>query len=334
MKILIIRFSSIGDIVLTSPVIRGLRKQYPQAEIHFCTKAKFAGLVSENPAINKIHVLENELMPLIVQLRQEKYEVVLDLHNNLRTWLIKCALWKARKFTFRKLNLAKWILVKFKRNLLPDVHVVDRYMATCSKLGVQYDGLGLDYFFNPNSRLSEAALALLPNTPFAVFVAGGTWATKRLPVEKMRELFSKTTFPLVVLGDQNDGKAVLAAAEGISNRVTDLCGKLGFADSARVLEKASLVISHDTGLMHVAAAFRKPVISIWGNTVPQLGMYPLFPRDFDARFNIMAEVQNLPCRPCSKIGYGRCPKGHFNCMHQQNINQIIQDSEQIIAEFT
>lgn len=334
MKILIIRFSSIGDIVLTSPVVRGLRKQYPQAEIHFCTKAKFAGLVSENPAIDKILVLEKELMPLISVLRKEQYDVVIDLHNNLRTWLIKRALWGARKFTFRKLNLAKWILVKFKRNLLPDVHVVDRYMATCSKLGVTYDGLGLDYYFKPNSGLSEATQSLLPKTPFAVFVAGGTWATKRLPVEKMREFFSQSSFPLVVVGDQNDGKAVIAALDGLYNGVVDLCGKLGFADSARVIEKSSLVISHDTGLMHVAAALRKPVISVWGNTVPQLGMYPLFPRDFDTRFNIMAEVQNLPCRPCSKIGYESCPKGHFNCMNQQNINQIIKNSEQILAEFT
>lgn len=321
-KILIVRFSSIGDIVLTSPVIRCLKEQIKDVEIHFCTKEKFRGLVEPNPHISKVITLNGSLMGLTKELRNEQYDVIIDLHKNLRTFRLRLGLLKPTKLTFKKLNFQKWLLVNFGINKLPDKHIVERYMEPLKQLHVKYDGKGLDYFFPKDGHLPGSMVDVLPKGPFVAYVMGGTYATKKLPLAKMRTLFEVSTVPIVLLGDQADNKMAMIAALGYERNVLNLCGKLSLSLSARVLEKAEWVISHDTGLMHIAAALRKPMVSVWGNTVPEFGMSPFYPDDFDQSRSVKAEVLGLKCRPCSKLGFQSCPRNHFNCMNLQDISII------------
>ena len=165
-KILILRFSSIGDIVLTTPVPRTLKVQL-EAEVHYCTKAQYAGLLTNNPYVDRVHVLNDSLSELVQCLKAEQYHYVIDLHHNLRTFRIKRAL-RVKSFSFNKLNIEKWLMVNLKIDRLPNVHIVDRYMETVAPLGVKMDTLGLDYFI---PERDEVERSWLPDTHQKDFVS-------------------------------------------------------------------------------------------------------------------------------------------------------------------
>ncbi|PWK28546.1 ADP-heptose:LPS heptosyltransferase [Arcicella aurantiaca] len=319
-KFLIIRFSSIGDIVLTTPVIRCLKQQYPDAEVHYVTKKSYKTLLENNPYIDKVFILEKSLNDLVKDLKSEKYDYVIDLHNNLRTRIIKIRLKSplsfgegagVRSFSFDKLNFQKWILVKFKKDIMPKVHIVDRYMKTVESLGVKNDNKGLDYFIPEKDDLPLEWLPEAFQSKYAVYAIGGQHETKKMPLHKMVELCKTIKLPLVLIGGKED-TVISEQLSVISNSspIFDACGKMNLNQSASIIQKAEVVYTHDTGMMHVAAALKKKVISIWGNTVPEFGMYP-----YQTSFEII-ENKNLTCRPCSKIGYDKCPAGHFKCMNE------------------
>lgn len=321
MKILVLRFSSMGDIVLTTPVLRCIREQVPGAEIHFASRQKWAGLLLPNPNIDKVHALNGSLREFIGHLRKEKFDCIIDLHNNLRTRLIKTALWSVKSYTFNKLNLRKALLTRFKIDTLPATHIVQRYLQAASALGVKDDGAGLEFYF-PADYASPTPASQLPPA-FHAFAIGGTWNTKRMPAKKIAEWIGASPLPVVLLGDSNDAAEAEFLEESFPENVINLCGTLDLSGSAWVLQRARSVISHDTGLMHIAAAMQKPIISIWGNTVPAFGMYPYYGKH--ALMNaVIAEVTGLECRPCSKIGYNKCPRGHFRCMLDQDSEGILK----------
>lgn len=316
-KYLIIRFSSIGDIVLTSPVIRCLKSTYPDAAIHFLTKKSYASIVNANPSVDKVYTIDKEIDEITTELKGEKYDFVIDLHHNLRTFRLKQKL-SQPSATFSKLNVQKFLLTAFKWDKMPSLHVVDRYFKAVDKLGVKNDQKGLDFFITEADHVDISKHDI--QTPFIAFSIGAQFATKRLTKEKMVELLSKISAPVVLLGGPGDtanGDYVKTHAKNVTN----LCGELTLNQSASIIQQAAKVISHDTGLMHIASAFQKEIISIWGNTVPALGMYPYLPQE-NAKFSIH-EVK-LSCRPCSKIGYQACPKKHFKCMENQDLEAIAQ----------
>lgn len=325
MKILILRFSSIGDIVLTTPVIRTVKTQLEKAEVHVATKAQYRELFTANPYVDKMHYLVDSLGELISSLRAERFDYVIDLHHNLRTLRVKRAL-GVKSFSYDKLNVEKWLKVNLKIDHLPNMHIVDRYMKTVESLGVHMDALGLDYFI---PEKDEVPLEWLPDGfqgEYVVYALGAQHGTKKLPVQKMIELCDRINRPVVLLGGPEDaaiGDQVAAffsrigegqdMGEGLKRLgkktiVYNGAGKFNINQSASVIKKARYVFSHDTGLMHIAAAFKKEIFSIWGNTIPAFGMYP-----YRTKFTIL-ENSRLSCRPCSKIGYDKCPKGHFQCM--------------------
>ena len=308
-KFLILRFSSIGDIVLTTPVIRCLKQQYPDAEVHYVTKKSYETLLENNPYIDKIFVLENGLNKMIKNLQSEHYDYVIDLHNNLRTTIIKLRL-GVKSFSFDKLNLQKWLLVKFKKNLMPNVHIVGRYVNTVESLGVKNDNKGLDYFIPEKDEMPSDWLPENFRNGYAVYAIGGQHETKKLPLNKMIELCQTIKLPLVLIG----GKVDIIISEQLTINIKnipifDACGKCNLNQSASIIQNSELVYTHDTGMMHIAAAFKKKIVSVWGNTVPEFGMYP-YQTDFE-----VIENKDLNCRPCSKIGYNKCPLGHFKCMN-------------------
>ncbi len=317
LKILIIRFSSIGDIVLTTPVIRCLQEQV-NVELHYLTKKAFEPVLAGNPFIDKLHFLTDSLDDTISSLKLEDFDHIIDLHHNVRTLIIKKKLGKPSS-SFDKLNWQKWVLVQFKMNFLPKVHIVDRYLKTVEFLGVKNDNAGLDYFLTNNHSLS----LLLPpsHQQYIALVIGAQHATKRLPTNRLIELCKLIKQPVVLLGGPEDaerGETIIAAA---GKHVFNGCGKFKLDQSAFLVKMAKCIITHDTGLMHIAAAFKKPILSVWGNTVPEFGMYP-----YMADKSVLFEVKGLSCRPCSKIGYEKCPRGHFKCMNNIDLTKISQQA--------
>lgn len=321
-KILVIRFSSIGDIVLTTPVLRCIRQQ-AGAEVHFLTKENFRSVVEHNPHVGRVFTIRKKVREVLPALKAEGYDFVVDLHHNLRSWQVKTALGVPSK-SFDKLNWEKWLLVNLGINRLPKLHIVDRYLAAAAPLGVRNDGRGLDHFISETDEaVAQAFLTGHFGGRIPVFIAlvtGAAHATKRLPEARLIELCRLMTTPVVLLGgpDEQEQGERIAAQGGV--HVVNACGKLKLNQSAAVLRQAQTVITHDTGLMHIAAALGKEIISIWGNTVPEFGMTPYLP-DGKLAGKIL-EVKGLPCRPCSKIGYQACPKGHFRCMNDIDFSEI------------
>jgi ADP-heptose:LPS heptosyltransferase len=318
-KVLIIRFSSIGDIVLTTPVIRCVHKQLG-AEVHVLTKKAFAGLLEANPYVHHIHTMDKSLREVLPHLRAHRFDFIIDLHKNLRSFKLRLGLGRPL-YTFDKLNWEKWLLTSLHIDRLPRIHIVDRYFKALEPLGVVNDLEGLDYFIPPNAEINPESWLTPGDAPYVVAVLGAAHATKQIPVHQLIAILQTVNHPVLLLGgpaDKETGERVMAGR--FSHPVINLAGKLSIHESASVIRQSAAVLTPDTGMMHIAAAFRKPIISVWGNTVPAFGMYPYLPPG-SPEGNIW-EVQGLACRPCSKIGSANCPKGHFRCMLDQDPQDI------------
>ena len=313
-KILIIRFSSIGDIVLTSPIIRAIKQQLTAPEVHFLTKNSFIPVLEHNPYIDKIIGIDHKVAEVRKKLLAENYEFVIDLHHNFRSWQVTRLLHTSYN-RFPKLNRQKWLKVHFHRFRLPDIHIVDRYFEAAAPLAVKNDGQGLDFF------LPESGAGLPHGVPpefsnnYIGCVIGGKHNTKILPAEKVIDLIQNLNYPVILLGGKEDFQRGEIIEKASAGKAWNACGKYSLLESAALVKHASVIISNDTGLMHVAAAFKKPIVSVWGNTIPEFGMYPYLPGNTPS---YIAEIKPLYCRPCSKIGFRKCPKGHFRCMMEQD----------------
>lgn len=318
MKILVVRFSSIGDIVLTTPVLRCLKQQLKDVELHFVTKHNFLSVIEHNIYVDKVFTIKDSLKDVVPQLKKENYDYIIDLHHNIRTLRLKTALGK-KSFSFNKLNWEKFLIVNFKKNKLPNVHIVDRYFETVDSLGIKNDGKGLDYFINEKDEVDiPSSLPTLFHEDYNALVVGGSYFTKQIPINKLKEICAKSTLPLVLLGGKEDAAIAEQVYQLHKNKTINLCGKLNLNQSASIIQQANKVITSDTGLMHIAAAYKKDIISLWGNTIPEFGMGPYLA----GTNSEVWEVKNLSCRPCSKLGYKKCPKGHFKCMNDIEIKSI------------
>lgn len=330
-KILVIRFSSIGDIVLTTPVIRTLHQQLG-AEVHFLTKSAFAPILLSNPHVARVITLADDFDAMLDTLRSQQYDHIIDLHHNIRTKRIKIAL--ARPSTaFQKLNFQKWLLVRFGINRLPDTHIVDRYMATGNTLGISKDEKGLDVYIPSEKEINiHATFGIDPGTYVAI-VIGAAHLTKCLTTDQIATLCNRLGRPVILLGGKDEitkAQAIIRAAT--SERISDASGRFDILQSASVIRQAGVVITHDTGLMHIAAALHKPQVVIWGNTIPAFGMYPYYGDDQTRWISI--EQKGLHCRPCSKLGFPECPKGHFKCILDHDMADIVNGAEEIFPEIS
>ena len=318
MKVLIVRFSSIGDIVLTTPVVRCLKQQIDNIEIHYLTKNNFISVIENNPYIDKIHTIGNDLKNLTPLLKQEKFDLIIDLHHNVRTLRLKYVL-GIKSVSFNKLNWKKFLITTFKINTLPKQHIVDRYLETINFLGVFNDNKGLDYFISNKDEVElESILPVHFLNGYYALVIGGSYFTKQIPLNKLKEICVKSTLPLVLLGGNEDAITAETLQKMFPTQTVNMCGKMRLNQSASIIEQSKKVITSDTGLMHIAAAYKKDIISIWGNTIPEFGMGPYMAGNHSQTI----EVKNLSCRPCSKLGFKKCPKGHFKCMNAINVNTI------------
>jgi ADP-heptose:LPS heptosyltransferase len=327
-KFLIVRFSSIGDIVLTTPVLRHLKEQVENAEIHYLTKQSYAPLLEANPYIDRIHAFDGDLKSCIRILKKEEIDYIIDLHHNARTARIKFGL-KRMDFPVHKLNWLKWLYVRFKIKRLPDKHMVDRNLDTIKTFISERDQKGLDYFIPEHEEIQASSLPEAFRNGFIGLSIGAQHETKKLPVESLVELCEKLSHPVLILGgpeDRERGETIISSLQ--DKQILNGCGKYSIHQSASLVRLSKVLITHDTGLMHIGAAFQKRIISVWGNTVPLFGMYPYRPGPGSEQF----EVMELNCRPCSKIGHMRCPRKHFKCMMEQDLDGIAEAAHRLFSE--
>jgi heptosyltransferase-2 len=319
-KILVLRFSSIGDIVLTFPVVAALKAAYPDCQIDYVTKPAFRHLLEACPGLSHIFTLEGSIRQLRKDINFQSYDTVLDLHNNLRTLLLT-AFSGVKVYKYPKNNWNKWLLTRFKVKQERRQHVVERYLSTLKQaFGLEVLAPENPYDIPGSEQFSiQDATGFTPRK-YVAFAIGAQFATKRLPTDLMIKLLQKIEHPLVLLGgkeDQHTANEIVAALGG--QKVVSMVGQLNIHGSAWLVKNAAALLTHDTGLMHIGACFEVPIHLIWGNTVKDFGMYPFRPEQENC---FQYEVENLKCRPCSKIGFQNCPKGHFACMRQQDLDFI------------
>ncbi len=261
---------------------------------------------------------------LVSQLKIEEFDHIIDLQRNLRSQRIKSGL-KIMSFTVNKINFPKFLMIRFKINKLPDLHIVDRYLDTIRFFDVSNDGKGLDYYIPPEDEVSLNDLPDNFQNGFLALVTGAMHGTKQMPLEKMIDICLKLEQPVILLGGKREQSIARKIEEKTRDNVFNGVGKYNINQSASLIRQSRLVITPDTGLMHIAAAFKKKILSIWGHTIPEFGMYPYDPDPASRIF----ETKGLYCRPCTKIGKEKCPKGHFRCMNDIDNDAIVRTASQL-----
>ncbi len=322
-KFLIIRFSSIGDIVLTTPAIRCLKLQYPNAEIHFVVKKKFKSIVEHNPYIDQLHLLDDNLDELVATFKKIHFDYIIDLHKTLRSYLIRFKL-RRPTLSFRKLSVEKFLMNRFRIDLLPkNIHIVERNINALAPLGIVNDNKPVDYFISPEDEIPISDLPSTFQKGYVAFVIGGQHFTKRLPTYKLIRICQNINLPIILLGGPEDTATGNEIEEKCSTTVFNACGKYSLGQSVSLLKNSKCVIAHDTGLMHISGAFNKNIISVWGGTsASHFGVWPYLNQN-----SILANVTGLSCQPCSNFGLKACPKKHFKCMVEQNENMIVSNTK-------
>lgn len=293
----------------------------PDAEIHYITKKQFVPILEANPYIHKIYPIDKRIDEVIPELKKEKFDQVIDLHKNFRSKGIVMKL-RIRSTSFNKINFEKWLIVNCKIDRLPNIPIVDRYFQSVSNLGIKNDGQGLEYFIPSKDEVDLTTIPFTHQKGYIGWVIGAKHNTKIYPEDKIIEVCQKISNPVILLGSGEDlekGERIKTAA---GDKIFNSCGKYNINQSASLVRQAEKIITNDTGLMHIAAAFKKEIISLWGNTIPEFGMYPYMP-DRENKSHIL-EVKGLSCRPCSKLGFKKCPKGHLKCMNEIDTEKIIE----------
>lgn len=322
-KTLILRLSSIGDIILTTPFIRVFHKAFPDTQLDFVLKKEYADLLRFHPHIHTLFELDgeggnDELIRWKNFFAQQNYDYIFDLHNNFRTKFMRTGL-KAPVYVINKRTLQRWLLVKFKWNLFHEIiSVPDRYIETASSIGILPDGDGPDIYIpekilhdvhvkiqNEFGRFSKPLIALCP---------GSKHFTKRWPIEYYsalaKRIINELNCGIIILGGLVDEQLAEVIIRSSGGNIFNGCNRYSILETAAAFDSCSLVVTNDSGLMHIASARKKSIISIFGSTVREFGFTPY---NTDA---IIFENKNISCRPCSHIGRDSCPKEHFRCMKE------------------
>ena len=306
-KILVVRLSSLGDILLTTPLIRSLKKTNPKLEIHFLLREEYQDVMINNLFLLRLITIKREDSSSKIKdiLRQNKYDFVIDLQNNLRSRYLTNGL-KCPKVRFRKLSWQKFLLVKFKINKLYGTPPIpERYASVIKEL--KLDDEGLDLFTNKKPSEKFDGLKNLIG-----FCPGSRHYTKMWPKEYYIELGKKIMgngFNLVLFGGKDD-KINCDEISFYLSKCINLCNDNDILQTAADMKMCKTIICNDSGLMHAACAVKVPVIAIFGSTVKEFGFTPYRSK------NLILENKSLTCRPCSHIGKSSCPKGHFKCMKE------------------
>lgn len=307
-NILVVRLSSIGDIVLTTPVVEELRRAFPWARIDFCTKEPFVPLLTGNPSLSS--VCSPESLPGVA------YDLAVDLQNNRRSRALVRALGIRSVRRYRKQNWKKLLLVRFKLNLYGERYrsVVERYHDALA--GIVSAGSASCSLYPSLVDRQFASRVLDGIRPVLAICFGANHFTKRYPEERfasvIEQVASTMDLRVLLLGGAEDApgaeRIIAALPEAVRGKVLSMAGRTSLMQSAALLERSDLVLCNDTGLMHMASAFGRHLIVLFGSSVKEFGFLP-----WGTPFELL-ETSGFACRPCSHIGRDSCPERHFRCM--------------------
>lgn len=328
LRVLCVRFSSIGDVLLTTPLVRALHRRHPDAELYFVTKRAMAPLVIENPHLTQVVALEpgERMTDLARRIRAIGPTHGLDLHGSLRSaalrLLVPC-FWSG----YSKRKLARTALIAAKINIYgKHVPVPERYFEAARGLDVQPDGGPPEFFLAPAARERVArwlAERGLDQKPFAALAPGAAHATKRWPLRHWRDLterLSQLGYGLVALG----GAADRELAAELGSTVANAAGEFTLQETGACLARAAVLVSGDSGVMHLATGVGTRVVALFGPTVEPFGFFPYRSR------SIVLE-RDLSCRPCSAMGTERCPLGHHRCLEDVLPDEVAAAVRRLVA---
>lgn len=307
--------------VLTTPIARCLKNQ-KKATVHYLIKEKFKEVIQENPNIDKVFIHKKGVSK---KLSKEKYDYIIDLQNNLNSYKIKTKLREVKKLTVNKENIKKWLLVNIGIDLLKKQHVVDRYFKTIKRLNITNDNKGLDFFIDSSYKIDNNKIPINLKEPYIAWAVGASYKNKILSSKQIINVCNELNQPVLLLGGKLDfllGQKI--TTETTNKQVYNLCGKLSLKDSSFLVKNSRLFLTNDTGLMHIASAFKKKIISFWGCTKPSLGMYPYFadPQSKQVVFN-----PKKP--PCSKLG-NRCKHSKKGCISNIDSKVIYKEIQKAL----
>ena len=323
-NILAVRFSSIGDVLLTTPLLRALRSRHPSARITFLTKEPYVSLLSANPHVNEVMGISRDrgLSDVAGELRGNRFSHLLDLHDSLRSRALRLLV-PGNWSSYPKHRMARAILIHTKRNVYRDPRpVAERYFSAARALDVQPDGRPPDLFWDPTAErrvLEWFQQAGIPDIVRPVAIApGAAHATKRWPLEHWEDLTRRLVAQgchVTVVGGSDDAPLGSVLARTAPDRVHNAAGQFQLQETGALLQRSSAVVSGDTGVMHMATAVGAPVVALFGPTVQPFGFFPYTKR---------ASVLELPlgCRPCTSKGGPRCPLGHHRCLRDVTPNLV------------
>jgi len=324
MKLLVIRLDSMGEVILTTPVVRCLKKQIQGAEIHYLIQPAYKTIIENNPYIDKIHLLKKAKEQTVNELNEENFDFVIDLQNNTVTKeIIKQS--GLTVLSFDKRVFETLVFVNLKWNLMPRMHIADLFMKTVRSLGIRNDGLGLDYFIPANEEIQQKDIPTSHQAGFICLAIGASHFTKKLPFYKLIDLCKKINHPVILLGGPEDADAGYMISKSDPGKIYNACGKFSYNENADLIRRSKLLFSNDAGHVQLAAAFKKQVIIVWGSTSSSFGETPYYDEQFLLRNAAPFDniyVNKLWCRPCTSKGKNNCPLGHFKCMKKIDIDEI------------
>lgn len=332
MKVLILQLSTASDVVLTTPLVRLIKIQL-DAEVHILVNQENQGLLSNNPYIDEVYTHKSWSNSFRI-LKGQKFNSTIDLNRSSGTLLISFFI-SGKVYSLKQQRIKHWLLSTFKLNLLSTSHLVDRQIKLVSSLGINMDNLGVDYFIPEKDIVENSWLPESHQAGYAALIIHSDFATKKLPVKRLIELCDRINKPVVLIGKEEDREVSRQVEdffrpgtaeeekeiESLNKKtaIFNACGKFNVNQMASLIEKANWVFSYDSEFMHIAAAFKKSIFSIWGNTLPEYGKYP-----FRTQFTIF-ENKKINCRPCSRKGHTKCPKRHFKCMNDLTFDFYLPD---------
>lgn len=338
--ILIIRFSSFGDIVLTTPLIRVLRKRFPDANIDFVVKQEFAEVVQTNPHLSTVYPYPagtglRGLFRLAQQLRPNQYDLCIDIHRNFRSYFLRFLLRPTFTATFKKYLLKRILLVKTGINRYADiVQVPARYLDSVKSFGVVNDGQGLEVFPTVQHEAKVKAIfeqeQLIEQDLAIGFGPIAAHSLKQWPLEKFvqlgRQLVQRHQARILLFGGPADVEQGRTIASQLPNNPILLCGRLSLLESAVALRRCALFVGNDTGTVHLAAAMQRPIVVLFGPTVEEFGFYP-----YGTDATVISKA--LPCRPCTHTGKGRCKIQETHaCMRRIEVEEVCAAVETLLEE--
>ena len=354
-RILVIRFSSMGDIVLTSPVTRQLGRLFPDAEIDFLTRSEYAPLARTLPGVTDVECLSPEtgLWRLVSRLRERRYDLAIDLHGNLRSRLVAMAGIAGRVLRYDKRRFARMAIVRRRRRSRTVPHTIDRYLEVLERLdaagahGLKVlerldaaDGSGRGGTQSdaekrlPQLNVDAAAAAMVeerladagigPDIRVLGVAPGASHSPKRWPPERFARvadhMAQSRDMKILLLGSEADRPVAGEMAHAMERPAVDWSGATDLATLPAAVRRCALLVSNDSGPMHVATAVGTPVVGVFGATHPRLGFAPVGPED-------AAVTLDLPCSPCSLHGNRACRFRTHACMEELEPRRVIDEAE-------